>query len=516
MQPDKGKRVLTHIFFSPHLDDAVLSCGGLMASLNSQGAVIKMVTAFGGVPAESGLSPFARHLHAKWGLADAAAVSTRRQEDRQACEILEVPCVHWDFLEAIYRRDEQGQPCYPSYESLNNPRLEEGALRQAVGEALRDALAAYPEEQTRLYFPLGLARHVDHQLLADLGRELAAAGRDVWFYEEWPYLENLEAPPSPPQGWAARWMPIDTSAKIEAAVRYTSQMGGLGGEPSALGKRLRASAAREGRARSGERYWHPTHCEVLERLPRFSQPARQWRWGGFEPVLRTTKDFASVRDYLPPGRGVLLDVGCGDGRYRELAETRGFDWQGFDVFPHRTPTVRCNFQADASRIPLADGTAEAVLAWCVLAYLPDPAQALAEMRRVLRTGGALVGMVSFLEPVHGITYSGLSPAGIRHWLESLGFEDVRILPGLNGFTLMLWTWLRRYGGKWAAGLAFPLTRLWLVPLVGSKFLVSWIRWRFFGGSGYGMHWVAEQMPLDFAGHLIFTARKGLRGGKDPG
>jgi ubiquinone/menaquinone biosynthesis C-methylase UbiE len=44
---------------------------------------------------------------------------------------------------------------------------------------------------------------------------------------------------------------------------------------------------------------------------------------------------------------------------------------------------------DAQRIPLADGSVDSVLTTWTLCTIPDPAQALAEVRRVLRPGGTL-------------------------------------------------------------------------------------------------------------------------------
>ena len=51
--------------------------------------------------------------------------------------------------------------------------------------------------------------------------------------------------------------------------------------------------------------------------------------------------------------------------------------------------------ADAARLPAADGSVDVVVSTLVLCTVPDPAAALAEIRRVLRPGGALL----FLEHV---------------------------------------------------------------------------------------------------------------------
>jgi hypothetical protein len=50
-----------------------------------------------------------------------------------------------------------------------------------------------------------------------------------------------------------------------------------------------------------------------------------------------------------------------------------------------------------------------------------------------------------------------------------------------------------------------------VPFAFLSFGVSWLRWRFAGGAGFGMQTITEQWPLDFAGHIVFTARKGPSG-----
>ena len=70
------------VFLSPHMDDAVLSCGGTIHRLNRRKVPVEVVTVFTGSPTGE-LSPLAKWMHNAWGLPYNAVVY-RREEDRQA------------------------------------------------------------------------------------------------------------------------------------------------------------------------------------------------------------------------------------------------------------------------------------------------------------------------------------------------------------------------------------------------------------------------------------------------
>jgi glycosyltransferase involved in cell wall biosynthesis/LmbE family N-acetylglucosaminyl deacetylase len=500
----------SHLFFSPHLDDAALSCGGMIHSLVSEKDTVKVITVFAG-DANAELSAFARHLHAKWQSAT-NLFDQRRQEDAKALSELGVKDFEqWNFAEAPYRRGAGGNYVYGTYEELRGQLAnEDQTLKKLITEKILTRLEEVPET-TILYFPLSLGRHVDHQMLFAVGLELNAAGKHVRFYEDYPYAEAYD-PESQELNWLPRTVSIPIEPKLRAASAYSTQLRGLGGSVRNLKKRLHAFGSAEGRRSISERYWEvltsasgalngnqtKSECPLVLRneTPRFRD---------FKKFLRTFR-WHDLEEAFPVGKGDCLDLGCGSGRHRALIESKGYKWLGLD----RGNSKALSLQSDAAAIPLRSGSVAAVVAWQVFEYLERPEQAIAEAARVLEAGGVFCGSVSFLEPVHGHTYFNISPLILEKLLARHGFADIEIKPGLNGIALVLWTWLSRTRIPFADKLAIPLALALLVPLAAVIFSASWFRSRLGRGSGHTMRWLAQMAPLEFAGHVMFAARKKAR------
>ena len=97
-----------------------------------------------------------------------------------------------------------------------------------------------------------------------------------------------------------------------------------------------------------------------------------------------------------PPAGHWVDIGCGAGTYTRRLHAEGHRVLGLDysapsLFKARARSPRDIpwLAADIQRLPLADASADGILCFGVMQALSAPAQALAEMRRVLKPGGEL-------------------------------------------------------------------------------------------------------------------------------
>lgn len=171
------------IYISPHLDDAVLACGGTIAThVANQQQVLVVTVCTGTPPADAQRSPFVAHIHALWQLEAEEVMQSRRQEDRQALAQLGAD-IHWlGLLDAIYRQPE----AYSDNTRLFGHIAPDDTLGVAVAAALGELLRQQP--QATLHAPLGVGGHVDHQIVYQAAADLACAGAAVAFYEDFPYV----------------------------------------------------------------------------------------------------------------------------------------------------------------------------------------------------------------------------------------------------------------------------------------------------------------------------------------
>lgn len=238
------------IYLSPHLDDVALSCGGQIFAQSAVGQRILIVTIMAGEPPAQPISPFAAALHARWELA-AQVVALRRTEDLAACAILGAEYAHWQFPDCIYRQHpESGDYLYASEEALF-AQVHEGDT--VVLQQLTAQLRALPPCE-RLFCPMGVGNHVDHQLVRAATEACFAS--TLLYYEDYPYTRDpaaLERVLSLGR-WQAEVVPLSrvaVAARIAAISAYASQIGSFFNGRADLETQLKHHINQVG----GERIW---------------------------------------------------------------------------------------------------------------------------------------------------------------------------------------------------------------------------------------------------------------------
>ena len=241
------------------------------------GERVVVVTLCAGDPAPGPLSAFAQTLHKRWSeipsrgqMPPGEAVAMRRAEDLAALGVLGAGAVHVDIRDCIYRTDRAtGRHLYTSDAALfGSLHPSEHALVRQVAAQISAVLGGFGRR--RVYAPLGLGYHVDHQLTRQAAE---MAGKVHAYVEDFPYAaREAVAPPSLVSGTAdapgvtspsghglsPELIPLDPSnleAKVRAIAQYVSQISSFWADVAVMAAEVRGFAERVGGRNLAERIW---------------------------------------------------------------------------------------------------------------------------------------------------------------------------------------------------------------------------------------------------------------------
>ena len=177
------------IYLSPHFDDAVLSCGGLIWEQTHSGIAVEIWTVCAGNPPPGPTSDYALNMHKIWNTGTAQeTVELRRIEDRNAGRRVGAIVQHLPIPDGIYRRTQTGTLIYPET-IFTEPNPRDASLAEQVSEQFSDRLTQYDT----LVCPLAVGGHVDHRITRMAAEMLK---RPLWYYADIPY--RLKHPESLP------------------------------------------------------------------------------------------------------------------------------------------------------------------------------------------------------------------------------------------------------------------------------------------------------------------------------
>ncbi|MFF8960024.1 PIG-L deacetylase family protein [Streptomyces sp. NPDC014894] len=209
---------MRRLLLAPHPDDAVWSCGGMLARWCREGE-LTVVTVFDGDGDGDGD-----------GRLTGRSAAPRRAEDTAALGRWPLRAVRLGLPEATLRHDGGGRALYPGPLAL---RRAPHPLDAPLAERLAALLAPLTGACDELLLPLGVRTHADHRLVRDaaersLGTSPRGALPRVRHYREFPY-----APPPPPGGYEERTEPADFGDWLRGSLVYESQVRGMfGGAPA--------------------------------------------------------------------------------------------------------------------------------------------------------------------------------------------------------------------------------------------------------------------------------------------
>ena len=254
------------VILSPHLDDAALSCGGLLHALQGRVSTLVVSTCCGTprVLAADGSRKIQLrrgHVHPQ----------LRRREDIAAMHSVNADFVHLSFPDGIYRRSPvTGKLIYRNErERWTSPRIEDMAHIEELYLVLRRICLDLGS--ILLLSPMGIGHHVDHQIAAQVARRLASQGATLLFYEDFPYVADARIGRGDQDGPLAALarqhltplkhfvVPVDVEGKMALLRHYASQVPALFGDDDGMRARI---VGRQYAGAASEFYWRANAIPV--------------------------------------------------------------------------------------------------------------------------------------------------------------------------------------------------------------------------------------------------------------
>lgn len=217
------------MFVSPHLDDAILSCGGLIFKYIEKGAQCDIINIFNKIDLEiRELSSIIKEYISEDMSCDIENVNIdtckkwnqlRKRENDCASKYLKCNMKDLEYVDAIFRHT------YYDYIYKNEEQLFGEGKEDDLIISLYNELRAFCYDYDLCYFPKSIGKHVDHIIANKVGNLLIDNKiAKVCFYYEQPYLSSIDFSKE-----ACYYLDIKKEYyfKIKAIEFYQSQLQGL-------------------------------------------------------------------------------------------------------------------------------------------------------------------------------------------------------------------------------------------------------------------------------------------------
>jgi len=159
-------------------------------------------------------------------------------------------------------------------------------------------------------------------------------------------------------------------------------------------------------------------------------------------------EYKLTLEIIPTGAGVVLDLGGGNGTFRQPIQERGYHYINLDI--QHGENGEPSLIGDGNQLPFKDNCFDMVISKDSLEHVRHPQVVVKEVHRVLKKSGLFVLMIPFMYPVHGKEdFHRYTPLGLHQLLHD--FEIVTLESPLWLFTLFA---LILSVALWRIGLGF--------------------------------------------------------------
>lgn len=231
------KNKQTCVFISPHLDDAMLSAGGLIKYLSGKTKVIVINVFTESSDTQQTLSAW-KFVKDMGYEKPSILFAERRKEDKEAFASMGVEPINLGFPDALWRKKQGGLSSilgkilpefghvYPTYRR----HMTKGIIAQAdhktiaaVTEKIKEVLSA--EKNPIIFAPLGIGNHVDHSLVRETCK--AMFDHNLVYWSDFPYNARENNEGTPPKGYKKVYYDVNTVDKENLIKAYRTQASGL-------------------------------------------------------------------------------------------------------------------------------------------------------------------------------------------------------------------------------------------------------------------------------------------------
>lgn len=181
------------VFFSPHIDDAIFSCVGLIDNLQKQKKKIAVINIFTKACDYKKTTADIKKELKKTGFKSAKNLFLKRKKiEKEIAQKLKIDVYFLNFIDGLFRQNQNKNFLYPSYEKLFSGNINNEDEKTEL-ENILNKFFEKSSKKTTFYAPIGNGNHVDHLIVKNIVGKLTKKHKNkLFFWDDLPYSNNID------------------------------------------------------------------------------------------------------------------------------------------------------------------------------------------------------------------------------------------------------------------------------------------------------------------------------------